>query len=270
MIDTELKIVIGHKPPVFDTPTDWKILTTDPNNTEDFFVDNYIILNCAEDMHVLGEYGYIIALAKKLKTMPEIRTLRLAQYRKIVSNTLLQSSRLSDDINNSYLIDIEKFSMYHQSLSEITRPNGSGFLIPNLIKIYTTLYQYARSHYMEDILLFTADAIECHVLSREQAAEFLHTNTLVVTGMSLGVYPCDFIIECFEKIEKIVLHHYNNKWIRREHSYQYRNLAFCIERLLSYFLLQKLQKLNINADNVSGSLYTITDDQNYVAGTKTV
>jgi len=39
MIDTELKLVLGHKPPLFDVPPGWRILTTDPDNKKDFYVE---------------------------------------------------------------------------------------------------------------------------------------------------------------------------------------------------------------------------------------
>ena len=88
MNNTELKIVYGHKPPVFDVPSDWKILTTDQkiSNEKSFYVDDDSIWKNDNNSDVLSEWSYLIPLAKKLKTMPEIKTIRLAQYRKLVSN----------------------------------------------------------------------------------------------------------------------------------------------------------------------------------------
>ena len=91
MIDTELKIVLGHKPPLFDVPSSWHISTTDPNNKKDFYIEDNSIIKKDGNIDCLAEYGYLFCLAKKLKLMPEIKIIKLVQYRKILSNTKISN-----------------------------------------------------------------------------------------------------------------------------------------------------------------------------------
>jgi hypothetical protein len=273
MNNTELKIVYGHKPPVFDVPSDWKILTTDPTNNSEksFYVDDDSIWKNDNNSDVLSEWSYLIPLAKKLKTMPEIKTIRLAQYRKIVSNVGIENSVLHSD-SGHFVIQKKYLDSYN--IDNITQAVNSNYMLSQCVMfdtVFTTvLAQYNEAHHIEDLLRFTADAIACEEISELDANLFLHMNKLIVSGIGLGVFPTVNFIKHMEKLEKIINFHYTNKWKKRSDSYQCRNLGFCLERMSSYLLFKELSELGIKWKSVLGHMMTISNDSIYHRGTKSI
>jgi len=281
MNNTELKIVYGHKPPVFDVPDDWKILTTDPanNSGNNFYVNDDSIWKNDDNSDVLSEWSYLIPLAKKLKTMPEIKTIRLAQYRKLVSNIEIENSVLH---SGSGHFVIQKKYLDSYNIDAITQAGSSGYMLSQCVMFSpyasvdstllfgTVLAQYQAVHHIEDLLRFTADAIACEEISESDANLFLHMNKLIVSGIGLGFFPAVNFIKHIEKLEKIINFHYTNKWKKRSDSYQCRNLGFCLERMSSYLLFKELSDLGIKWKSVLGHMMTISDDSIYHRGTKSI
>jgi hypothetical protein len=269
MNNTELKIVYGHKPPMFDVPSDWKILTTDPSNNSEksFYVDDESIWKNDNNSDVLSEWSYLIPLAKQLKTMPEIKTIRLAQYRKIVSNVGIANSVLHSD--SGHVVIQKKYLDLH-NIGDITRAVNSSYMLSQCVMLDTVLSQYNVAHHIEDLLRFTVDAIACEEISELDANLFLHMNKLIVSGIGLGVFPTVNFIKHMEKLEKIVSFHYTNNWKKRSDSYQCRNLGFCLERMSSYLLFKELSELDIKWKSVLGHMVIISDDNIYHRGTKTI
>jgi hypothetical protein len=274
MNNTEFKIVFGHKPPMFDVPTDWKILTTDKkiSNEKSFFVNDDSVWKNDNNSDVLSEWSYLIPLAKKLKTMPEIKTIRLAQYRKIVSNVKIKNA-----IQDAKQFLNKKEDLMSYDINNITQAGNSNYLISQAYEIYyfdtiqrTVLSQYQAAHHIEDLLRFTADAIACGEISELDANLFLHMNKFIIGGMGLGVFPAANFIKHMEKLEKIVSFHYVNKWKKRSDSYQYRNLGFCMERMSSYLLLKELSDLSIKWKSVLGNMVIISNENVYQRGTKSI
>jgi hypothetical protein len=257
---------------MFDVPSDWKILTTDhANNSEkSFYVDDDSVWTKDNNFDILSEWGYLISLAKKLKTMPEIKTIRLAQYRKIICNVRIKNSVVHF---NQFLNKKEDLKSY--DINTITQAGNSNYLISQSYEIYyfdtihgTSLSQYQNAHHIEDLLRFTADAIACEEISDLDANLFLHMNRFIIAGMGLGVFPAVNFIKHMEKLEKIINFHYANKWKKRSDSYQYRNLGFCLERMSSYLLFKELSELGIKWKSVLGNMVVISNDYVYRPGTK--
>jgi hypothetical protein len=274
MNNTELKIVYGHKPPVFDVPSDWKILTTDQkiSNEKSFYVDDDSIWKNDNNSDVLSEWSYLIPLAKKLKTMPEIKTIRLAQYRKLVSNVGIKNA-----IQDAKQFLNKKEDLMSYDINNITQAGNLNYLISQAYEIHyfdtiqrTVLSQYKTAHHIEDLLRFTADAIACEEISELDANLFLHMNKFIIGGVGLGVFPTVNFIKHMEKLEKIVSFHYTNKWKKRSDSYQYRNLGFCLERMSSYLLFKELSELGIKWKSVLGHMVIISNDNVYRRGTKSI
>ena len=275
--DSELKIVYGHKPPMFDVPSDWKILTTDSSNVNQnsFYVDDNSIWKRDGNQDILAEWGYLILLAKKLKTMSEIKTIRLAQYRKIICNVRIENSVL----HSGHTI-VQKKYLNPYNIDAITRSNNSNYMIPQCVVLdpyvtygsgllfSTILGAYHHHHHTEDLLRFTADAIACEEISDLDANLFLHMNKLIYGGIGLGVFPAVNFINHIEKLEKIVSFHYANKWKKRSDSFQYRNLGFCLEKISSYLLFKELSELGIKWKSVLGNMIIISDDNIYRPGTR--
>jgi hypothetical protein len=277
--DSELKIVFGHKPIMFNVPSDWKILTTDPanNNEKSFYVNDDSVWTKDNNFDILSEWGYLILLAKKLKTMPEIKTIRLAQYRKIVSNVKIEKSVLHSGHNV-----IQKKILNTHNIDTITKASNSNYMIAQCVVLdryvtfgsellfNTILDSHHHHHHIEDLLRFTADAIACGEISELDANLFLHMNKGIYGGMGLGVFPAANFIKHMEKLEKILNFHYANKWKKRSDSYQYRNLGFCLEKMSSYLLFKELSELGIKWKSVLGNMLIISDDNIYHRGIKSI
>lgn len=271
----EIKVIIGHKPPVFDFPSDWHLVTTDSNNKKDFFVEDNSIWTKNGDDNCLSEYSTLIPLAKKLKSMPEVKTIRIAQYRKVVSKSLLVPCmyRLR---SNFYLFKKQDLKFY--DFDEITKLPQNDFLLPSfftvnskLEKAYqfeTILHHYKTCHYIEDLLGFLKDAVVCGGITVDDADAILHSNKFLIGGMGLGVYPTDFFIKVCEQAEKIAIFYYHNSWIKRNDNYQCRNLGFLLEILTSYLVLKELKTRSIDITTVLGYVMIISNDYNYQIGTR--
>ena len=273
MINNELKIVIGHKPCVYDIPSDWYTITTDPDNKKDFYVEDDYIWTKNGDADALGDFSYLIPLAKKLKSMPEIQTIRLAQYRKVVCNSKLLN--LVYRINsNFYILTRKDLKLYN--FNKVTSPLQSDFLLPpffivnsNLEKTYqfeTILHHYKTCHHIEDLLLFIKDAILCDAITINDADAILHSNKFLIGGIGLGVFPKDLFINIIEQTEKVLNVYYKNSWIKRNDSYQYRSINFLLEIFTSYLILQELKKRDINIPKVLGYLMVIDENYQYQTG----
>ena len=277
MIDTELKLVLGHKPPLFDVPSGWHISTTNPNNKKDFYIEDNSIIKKNGDIDCLAEYGYLFCLAKKLKLMPEIKIIKLVQYRKILSNTKISDIYGNDPWGINYITQ-ENFKLYQyeSKLDIMMQGNNWGLLLPPIIEFNnnnwihpTVLHNYSHYHCIEDILRFTIDAIKSEELTRKDADDFLNDQQLIYSGMSLGVYPTELFIKIYEKAERIIMYHYAHGWVKSNDPYNYRNMAFCIERILSYLLLKELNTRNISIKNNYSNLIIITEEEKFTRGEKT-
>lgn len=265
----ELKVIIAHKAPVYDHPEDWQIVTTDSSELG-FYVPDSSKIRQDNNHDVLSEFGYLIHLAKKLKTMPDVQTIRIIQYRKIVSNQLLKES-IIDNLGHRVL-HRDFFQKY--DLDQITT-STQGFLISSVYNLKTIvdvqspslwkniLHNYSVRHITEDILSFVVDAIRCGELSNSDADIFLNYDKFMIGGIGLGVFPVQTFIKVMEKIENIVNYHYTHGWVKRLDKYNSHNMAFCIERLSSFFLLNELFELGIDYKKVSGFTAVVSADGTY-------
>jgi|688.fasta_scaffold166345_1 hypothetical protein len=268
MIDgKELKVILAHKSPVYDVPSDWQIVTTDPSESGFYVPDNSKIKQ--DNNHdVLSEFGYLIPLAKKIKTMPDIKTVRILQYRKVVSNQPLKEARVNNLAHTVLHRDIFK----NYNLDQLTT-TSQGILLSSVYNLKTInnasvlwkniLHNYSTVHFTEDILSFVVDAIRCEQLNNFDADFFLNYDKFLIGGIGLGVFPSEIFIKIMEKIENIVNYHYTHGWIKRQDSYDGHNMAFCIERLSSFLLLRELFDLKIDYKKVSGYTTIISEDGNY-------
>jgi hypothetical protein len=179
-----------------------------------------------------------------VESRPEATHVGLCQYRKFVSNR-----RLGWRIAKSYSsMDLVSPSVLTRSLlDEAMRPPSDWLLAPafNLSswrKSSDYLTQYGRAHQIEDLLRFTAEAVEHKLLDKAEAVAFLAEDRLLPGGMELGVFPAAFWIENVTAIESVV-----RVCVRRftlaHCGYDARAWAFCAERLGSYLVLRHLRSL---------------------------
>jgi hypothetical protein len=198
----------------------------------------------------------------------------ICQYRKFVSN-----QRIGIPALNYQVMDIIKQEdTSPMDLINYILPKKSNYLIgkPGLFNInnknYGYLYQYKDVHFIEDMLRFTAIAVETGALDKNEVCDFFNEEIFLPGGIELGVMPKDFWIKHIKSLEEIV------KRCVEEHDYkrtgfQSRSWAFCCERMGSFFLLREFrqqERLGINwmEDNI-GQLNLINKEgsQDYKPGT---
>jgi hypothetical protein len=106
----------------------------------------------------------------------------------------------------------------------------------------TYLEQYVKFHHVDDLLRFTAVAVELGALDKTDVSPFFEEHCFIPGGVELGVFPAPFWIAAITALENIV-----RECVRRypevRPGYQARSWAFCTERLGSYLLMKRFGAL---------------------------
>ena len=218
-----------------------------------------------------------------LRHHPDAKRVGICQYRKFVSNR-----RISRTVAPSYkAMDlVSRRGLSPGLLDEVMRPTSDWLvarplLLPNRRKHSDYLEQYGRVHHPQDLLRFTAEAVEQQLLDKTEAVRFLGEELMLPGGIELGVFPADFWLRSIAAIEGVVRACVQRYDVVRE-GYDARAWAFCVERLGSYLVLRQLRTLPgwelrtfglrwASASHWSrrfaGRLNLLTDDdQDYVIG----
>jgi hypothetical protein len=192
---------------------------------------------------VLGGTAGTFALKNLVATRtPAATHVGLCQYRKFVSN-----ARISHRVAPSYKVMdvVASRDLSAERLAAVMAPGDRDFLLPrpftlsNARKLDDYLGQFTRVHHVEDLLRFSAEAIEQQVLDKKELDDFFREDVLVPGGVELGVYPAPFWIATVTAIESVTRACVDRYPIARS-GYGARAWAFCIERLGSYLLLRHL------------------------------
>jgi len=179
-----------------------------------------------------------------LRHHSDAKQVGLCQYRKFVSNR-----RISRAVAPSYksMDLVSRRGLSRDLLAEVMLPRSDWllarpFMISNWRKHSDTLEQYGRVHYPQDLLRFTAEAVEQQLLDRREAVRFLGEELMLPGGIELGVFPADFWVRSVTAIENVVRACVQRYDVVRD-GYDARAWAFCVERLGSYLVLRQLRAL---------------------------
>ena len=104
------------------------------------------------------------------------------------------------------------------------------------------LEQYVKFHHIDDLLRFTAVAVELGALDKTEVAPFFDEHCFIPGGIELGVFPAPFWIEGITALENIVRECVRTHPKARA-GYQARSWAFCTERLGSYLVMKRFGAL---------------------------
>ena len=170
---------------------------------------------------------------------PDATHVGICQYRKFVSRRRL-SRRSAKSYSSMDLVSPAELT--RSRLDEAMRPTSDWLLsrpfnLSSWCKSSDYLTQYSRAHHIEDLLRFTAEAVEHKLLDKAEAEAFLAEDTLLPGGIELGVFPAAFWIENVTAIEDVVRVCVRRFPISRQ-GYDGRAWAFCVERLGSYLVLR--------------------------------
>ncbi len=194
---------------------------------------------------VLGSTAGAFALKNHLRSAhPGVTRVGVCQYRKFVSRRRITSVRDPKyrvmDVVPKSLLDSERFAGW-------LAPGDTPFLVSAPLRFTRLpwhrrgyLKEFDRDHHVEDLLRFSAEAVEQGVLGDREVLAFFHEDVLVPGGLEFGVYPAPFWLAGIEAIEGIV-RACIAKYPEVREGYQKRNWSFCAERLGSFLLLKRLR-----------------------------
>lgn len=116
------------------------------------------------------------------------------------------------------------------------------YLLSQPIMLDSYLAQYARDHRIEDLLRYTALAVELGILQAKEIPQFFGWKLHVPGGSEFGTYPLSAWMPLIEQLEKVALAFVEKHRPMDLSAYQRRGLAFCQERLGSFFIWRKLSE----------------------------
>jgi hypothetical protein len=193
---------------------------------------------------VLGGTAGAFALRNYLLSVRTDATrVGICQYRKFVSRERISAA---PDTRYRSMDLVAREHLSPERFSEVLHPLDREFLISapfswgqhwKRARRMSYLDQYAREHHVEDLLRFTAAAVELGVIDKSEARPFLEEDNFIPGGIELGVFPAPFWLRGIASLEAVVRECVRTHPAVRS-GYQARSWAFCTERLGSYLLLR--------------------------------
>ena len=210
--------------------------------------------------HELGEYYYLFALADYLVSSSEITNVVIAQYRRMVINQDLGS------VSNKPNTKVVKPDLADKLTLNRFIPVENGLMLGKPIEMQEMIIgNYARNHYLEDLLSFTATLIREKLLDQNQANNFL-TNRFLIPCPSIGFMTTRLFVDQVHKLRCAVNVFVKASYKRRE-GYQRRTLGFLLERLHSYLLISALRDSSVRERASLGYRIVVTNDET-IQGTR--
>lgn len=112
-------------------------------------------------------------------------------------------------------------------------------LVSPMRRLKSILTQYSHAHSIDDLLLFTTACVKSKAISKSEAMTFLAMSDFITGGLELGTYPYKFWRDSAERMISGVEYFLANYSASDDvPDQQSRAIAFCAERLGSFFLLQ--------------------------------
>ena len=193
----------------------------------------------------LGSTAGAFALAKLVQQrFPDATRIGICQYRKFISRCRISGVR---DPRYRVMDVVSQRQLADGRLDAALRPGDATFLVSAPRRFTRVPWhprgyfrEYARDHCVQDVLRFTAEAVDEGVLERREVAAFFREDVIVPGGVELGVYPAPFWLESTAKVQRVVRACIARHAIVRD-GYQARLWSFCAERLGSYLLLKRFR-----------------------------
>lgn len=205
----------------------------------------------------LGEYVALYAIRKMLLEQNAGGFVGLCHYRRFA---------LTEQIG-----ELRGFNYHaHPDLLATLRPehyygDGATPILPAMVTFAgSVLQQYAATCVARDLLLYFGDAVDCGVITSDEAANFLSGNSFI-TAPTVAFMPVAWFVDIVHQLEIVMSRFYRYHYIERE-GYLERSMAFCCERLQALLLHKKI--LAWGADKLMMRHLTLLSEQGSRAGLK--
>ncbi|RXZ30977.1 hypothetical protein D9O50_17605 [Oxalobacteraceae bacterium CAVE-383] len=193
---------------------------------------------------VAGQLGNFALKNYILKHHPDVKRIGVCLYRKFISRERISGVPAEDN----WMMDVVSDSDFEkQDLAGMMAPGEQDFLIGQTCGFTLNgesagyLLHYSHAHHAEDLLRFTAEAVELGVLQASEVDAFFNEKVFLMGGIEIGVFPAAFWLAAVAAIESTIWACVQRYPVQRE-GYQTRAWAFCAERLGSYLLLKYLRQ----------------------------
>ena len=209
------------------------------------------------DHRRLGDYAALFQLCNLLsKAGNTSGQITIAHYRRFVLNAPLGLK----STNQPWSRVLTPSAMDDLAIEEEVLPlPGQDYLIGTGFPLsHGMLANYASSHYTRDILRFTANAVDCGVLSNAEAFHFL-SQPILIPAPSCGSFPLDQFLSMMKKMERVAKSFFVDGYQANQDPYQGRVLGFLLERFNSYLLLEQLLSAGLDMNQVMGSTTVVSD-----------
>lgn len=178
----------------------------------------------------LGEYVALYAIRKMLIEQGATGFIGLCHYRRFALTRQIGELRgFNYHAHPDLLAGLQPEDFYGDGQTPI--------LPANVTFAGSVLQQYAASSITRDLLLFFGDAVDCGVITDQEAADFLSGNNFI-TAPTVAFMPVDWFIDIVHALEQVMSRFYRYHYIERQ-GYLERSMAFCCERLQALLLARK-------------------------------
>jgi hypothetical protein len=199
----------------------------------------------------LGALAGCFALKNYLvKTGIQVRRVGICLPDAFISNQRIGATPASSDRAAGKLTvqDVERLP-----LAELIAPDTRDFLIGDFRILAgngsadSYFNEYKQTHNIEDLLRFTAVAVELGALHEDEVMPFFNENRVTPGGICMGVFPTEFWMRAIASIEEVVRVCMERHPLPLEGEAVYA-WTLCAERLGSYLLLRHLKTAYAHVD----------------------
>lgn len=247
-----IKLFVGHKKPEFPL---WEgfsylelkdVVTNGSDFNKNKFNDTFF-----------NEYSslfYLKNLLSILKLEPDSIT-TIAQHRRFVLNKSIGVK----STNQPWANVVSKKEIKNLEITDSFIPLlNNNYLIGSIVEFDSILSNYSRHHYVRDLLRFVSVLVDDEILTNNEAEEFLKQKVLI-PAPSCGTFPTRDLLEIIEKVELAAFSFWKNGFKIYNDSYQCRTLGFLLERLNSYFLINKILTKGLDINKILGHTTIISE-----------
>ncbi|MFM7312299.1 MAG: hypothetical protein ACKO0M_03880 [Cyanobium sp.] len=234
-----------HRPPLFQCPEWITLIKTRPFNElpgQDAheLVPKYSLLY----HHLCGDVGVFAVrrLLEQLDASPARASelfVSITSYRKLIA--LEQHGQPAGNLPGVWVAQEGSFD----ATQAIEATHGK-VVIPQIINHQVPLgvaLAYAASHALEDYLAGTQILLKDDILNPRQAIDFLEMSAHFIWGGFAGTLRLDHFLELADNLEKATLSILRSGYVSQKgwtDTYQERWIAFFLERLSSFWYLERL------------------------------